>query len=284
VLSRVTRYLACPHCGGDLTLDGARGPLRCPAGHTHDVARHGYAGLLRGDARPGTADTADMVTARDAFLRAGHYRPLTEALAARAADVTPADLPGCVVDVGAGTGHHLAAVLDALPGRDGLALDISAYALRRAARAHPRAGAARCDAWRTLPVRPGAAALALNVFAPRDGAALHRVLTPGGHLVVVTPTPDHLRELVEPLGLLKVDEAKAERVEAKLDPWFTTVSRATCAFTLTLDHPTAATLAGMGPSGHHIAPDELAARAAALLPSPAEVTASVVLTTLAPRP
>ena len=69
---------------------------------------------------PGRADTPEMVEARDAFLRAGHFRPLSVALAeeARAAAAAggvapPAAAP--VVDIGAGTGHHLAAVLDALP-------------------------------------------------------------------------------------------------------------------------------------------------------------------------
>jgi 23S rRNA (guanine745-N1)-methyltransferase len=52
----------------------------------------------------------------------------------------------------------------------------------------------------------------LNVFAPRDGAELRRILRPSGSLLVVTPGPDHLRELIGPLGLLSVDERKAERL------------------------------------------------------------------------
>src|SRR5688572_30940209 len=42
--------------------------------------------------------------------------------------------PGCILDLGAGTGWYLARVLDRLPGRIGLALDLSKHALRRAAR------------------------------------------------------------------------------------------------------------------------------------------------------
>ena len=63
---------------------------------------------------------------------------------------------GCVLDLGAGTGWYLARVLDRLPGRSGLALDLSRHALRRAARAHARIGAVAADAWGPLPVRDAA--------------------------------------------------------------------------------------------------------------------------------
>ena len=56
------------------------------------------------------------------------------------------------MDVGAGTGHHLAAVLDALPDARGIAIDASPAALRRAARAHERAAAVGADAWKPLPL------------------------------------------------------------------------------------------------------------------------------------
>ena len=127
-------------------------------------------------------DTAAMVQARADFLAAGHFAGLAaevadtaaEALAAAAADGAGA---GCVVESGAGTGYYLARVLDALPGRVGIALDRSRYALRRAARAHERIGAVACDVWRRLPVTATAAALALDVFAPRNGAELRRILS-----------------------------------------------------------------------------------------------------------
>ena len=79
------------------------------------------------------------------------------------------------LDLGAGTGRQLARVLDALPRRHGIALDVSRPALQRAARAHPRIGAVGCDIWGALPVRSAAAALVLNVFAPRNGDEIARV-------------------------------------------------------------------------------------------------------------
>ncbi|MCX4685593.1 methyltransferase domain-containing protein [Kitasatospora purpeofusca] len=290
MLQDIEPYLACPHCARPLTLDGRT--LRCPGGHSHDLAKQGYVSLLAGDAHTGTGDTADMVAARDDFLAAGHYRPIADALAAAAvAAVAEAedsgggdggDGPGggrpggLVADLGAGTGHYLAHVLDALPGRPGAALDISKYALRRAARAHPRIGAVVCDAWRPLPLLDASAGLVLNVFAPRNGPEIRRVLRPGGTLLLVSPTSRHLRELVDTLGLLSVDEDKQRRIDEKLGPYLTPAGRREVEFTMRLSAEDVRTVVGMGPSAWHTDPDRLAERLAAL-PDPVEVTASVTV-------
>lgn len=269
-LAAALRYLACPHCAGPLTGP----PVRCGRRHTFDATRHGYLTLLPGGPRPaGDGDTAEMVAARHEFLATGHYSPIATALADAAA---AAAAPGCVLDLGAGTGHQLAAVLDALPGRIGVALDISRYALRRAARAHPRSAAVRADAWGTLPVRDGVVGLALNVFAPRNPAQLRRVLAPGGTLLVVTPTLAHLAELVDPLGLIGIDPAKQQRLDATLGAAFGPARIRPVEFTLQLDHDAATAAVRMGPSAHHLDPGELAARVAAL-PAQVTVTASVTV-------
>ena len=179
VLADVSGLLQCPVCSSGLALgDGA---VRCGAGHSFDVARQGYVNLV-----PGNGDSAEMVEAREAFLGAGHFRPLTGALVAEAMNVEAA---GAVVDVGAGTGHHLAYVLATPPERPGVALDTSTAALRRAARIHPRAAAVGADAWKPLPLRDGIAAIVLSVFAPRNPDELARILAPGGALLAVTPRP-----------------------------------------------------------------------------------------------
>ncbi|MFF7592756.1 putative RNA methyltransferase [Kitasatospora purpeofusca] len=283
MLQDIEPYLACPHCARPLTLDGRT--LRCPGGHSHDLAKQGYVSLLAGDAHTGTGDTADMVAARGDFLAAGHYRPIADALAEAAVEALadagghrpgvdgPAEL---VADLGAGTGHYLAHVLDALPGRPGAALDISKYALRRAARAHPRIGAVVCDAWRPLPLLDASAGLVLNVFAPRNGPEIRRVLRPGGTLLLVSPTSRHLRELVDSLGLLSVDEEKQRRIDEKLGPYLTPAGRHEVEFTMRLSAEDVRTVVGMGPSAWHTDPARLAERLAAL-PDPVEVTASVTV-------
>jgi 23S rRNA (guanine745-N1)-methyltransferase len=255
VLADALPYVRCPRCEAGLSLAGRAGgahegrALRCPAGHAYDIARQGYASLLTGAARGAGGDTAAMVAARADFLGRGHFGPLADLVAGRAAALAPAE--GCVLDAGAGTGYYLASVLDRLPGRRGVALDVSRHALRRAARAHPRAGALGWDVWRSLPVRTGAVGVLLNVFAPRNGAEFHRVLRPDGVLIVVTPDEHHLRELVAPLGLLTVDERKADRLAETLEGRFRPVGRWPLEVPLRLTRAEVAALVGMGPSAWH---------------------------------
>lgn len=274
MLAEVVACLACPYCGS--ALSGQDTMLRCVRGHAFDVARQGYVALLPQGFRPGAeaGDSAEMVAARADFLAAGHYAPVAEALA----DAVAAAPDGPVLDVGAGTGQHLAEVLDAAPGRVGIALDLSRYAARRAARAHPRMGAVVADAWRALPVRDGAVAAVLDVFAPRNGAETARVLRPGGLLAVVTPAGGHLGELVDALGLLSVDPRKESRVAAALEPHLDPVDRSSLTWTLHLTRAAAVAAVAMGPSARHLTPGDLARRAAAL-PDPLDVTATVDLRT-----
>jgi 23S rRNA (guanine745-N1)-methyltransferase len=272
VLDELLGFLQCPHCHGDLRLDG--GTVRCEHRHAFDVARQGYLSLLTGSAAS-TGDSAAMVAARAAFLDAGHYGPFTRAVCGVAEPALASGPGGCVLDLGAGTGHHLAAVLDRAPQRRGVALDSSKYAARRAARAHPRLGAVVCDVWRRLPVRDGAAALVLDVFAPRNAPEIRRVLHPGGALVVVTPTPRHLAELVSGLGLLSIDERKQQRLDDQLGP---PAGTAGCEYRMMLPHDDVAALATMGPAARHMAPETLRQRISAL-PDPVPVTASAHIST-----
>lgn len=269
-------FLQCPHCGSGLRLDGAT--VRCEKRHAFDVARHGYVSLLTGAAVP-TGDTAPMVAARAAFLGAGHYDPIVQAVCDAAEPVLARRSDGCVLDLGAGTGHHLLAVLDRAPQRPGVALDSSRYAARRAARAHPRLGAVVCDAWRRLPVRTAAAALVLDVFAPRNATEIRRVLQAGGALVVVTPTSRHLAELVGAVGLLSVDERKQQRLDDRLGAPTRTAG---CEYRMVLPHGAVEALAAMGPAARHAAPEALRERIRGL-PDPVTVTASVTVSTYLPR-
>jgi len=247
VLADVVDLLRCPVC--EAALDPGDRVLRCAAGHSFDIARQGYVNLV-----PGRADTAEMVEARDAFLRAGHFRPLSEALAAEArasAGASSADAPA-IVDLGAGTGHHLAAVLDAVPAARGLAIDASRAALRRAARAHDGAAAVGADAWKPLPLRDAIATTVLSVFAPRNATEMARVLAPGGSLIAVTPTTRHLYELVGPLGLLSVPDDKADRLDAQLAAHFELAERRTIEHAMFLTRDESAQIVRMGPSAWHV--------------------------------
>ncbi|WP_436693968.1 MULTISPECIES: putative RNA methyltransferase [unclassified Geodermatophilus] len=272
--------LACPVCGAPLSaLPGDTG-LRCDGGHAFDRARQGHVTLLPPGHVPPSGDSGEMVADRVAFLAAGHYAGVTAALAdAVVADGDPP--PGTLLDLGGGTGHHLAGVLDRLPDAVGVVLDSSRYAARRAAGAHPRALAVVADTWARLPVRDAAVDRVLVVFAPRNGPEIARVLRPGGRLVVVTPAADHLVELVGPLGLLQVDPDKARRLSAALEPHLRPVGAGGHRQQVSLDRTAVTTLVGMGPHARHLTPAALAA-AVAGLPERSAVTVAVDVTAWAP--
>ena len=240
---------------------------------------------MPGHRAPGQADTPAMVAARARFLDAGHYEVLTRLIGETAAGLgLPVGGERCIVDVGAGTGHHLARLLERFPDTPGLALDISKHAAKRAARAGPRLGAVVADANRPLPVATGTAALVLCVFAPRQAAELHRILDPRGALLVATPEPGrHLRELIGPLELLAVDPAKEERLAQRLAPRFCRADRRTAETTLHLSPEDVFDLVSMGPNAFHQDPDELRRRIAAL-GAPVAVTASFAGSVYRPVP
>ena len=269
----IVNALACPHDGRALHVDGR--VLGCTAGHRFDLARQGYATLIR---RP-LAHQGDPVPLVERRIRVHHADLLASVHRAVVDAACSAELPpGIVCDVGSGPGSYLAAVLDALPTRHGLAIDVSKAAIRRAARCHDRAAAVVADVWDGIPIRTGAASLLLDVFAPRAPEEYARVLAPGGTLLVVTPQPDHLDGLREPFDLLSIEANKARQLSSTFGQNFTRLETADISDTIEVAATEAADLAGMGPSGHHLDDQTLMERARRL-PHRSTVRIAVSLTT-----
>ena len=245
-------HLSCPHCGAGLSVAGRT--LGCSHGHRFDIARHGYVNLATGRGPHHAGDSAAMVAARERVQARGHLAAIADAAASMAAQAVSerADDGGAVVELGAGTGYHLRTVLDRLPARPGIALDASRYACRRAAKAHPRVAAGVCDVWTQVPVRTASAVVILDVFAPRNGPEIRRILSDSGVLVVVSPTSEHLQEIVGPLGLITVDPDKQTRVAAQLDPHVTLAESRTVTYRVPLDHDAVRDIVAMGPTAHHL--------------------------------
>lgn len=282
-LSLFLDVLRCPACRTTRRLHPGPGVLRCPAGHTFDLARHGYVNLLTG-ARATSGDDADMVRARSRFLATGAYAPLREATVRLAADAVPGAVhaapgrPPTVLDAGCGTGYYLAGVLARLPGARGVGLDSSARALRAAARAHDRAAALAGDVFRPLPLDDGVADVVLDVFAPRNPAEYHRVLHPAGRLIVVRPTGRHLAELRDRWpSMVAVDPAKEERLRRALGPRFEAAATERVEYRAALTGPAVQDLMAMTPSARH------AWRTADDRAPATRVTVSVLATTYRPR-
>jgi len=235
--------LRCPLCHQPLHRAVS---LQCKSGHNFDVARQGYVHLGTGGRLP-EGDTAAMVKAREEIQSEGLFAPLEDAVARHVPTLAPA---GLIADLGAGTGRYLAHVLDQRPEAQGLAFDVSKPALRRAARAHPRMGAVLADTWGRLPLADGSIDVLLNVFAPRNGPEMRRILQPGGVLVVATPTGRHFAELREAAGLLDVDESKQDRLNATLKS-FTKTGEQMVRWRLDLSEDRAERLIAMGPNAFH---------------------------------
>ena len=270
-LAGISERLRCPVCLQPLAP--AQTSLFCRDGHTHDVARQGYVTLQTG--RLAVGDDADMVAARAAIQGAGYFEQLTDALAETASAACGSDSP-LIVDLGAGTGYHLAALLSALPHATGIAIDASRYASGRAARSHRRIAAVRADVWQRIPLGDDTVDLALSVFAPRNGPELVRVVRPGGAVLVATPTSDHLHELAA-LHTIRVDPSKLARLRRRLTPALRPTSARQIKWTIELTRHDVEGVLRMGPSGRHLKSD--LARRLAALPEPVLVTAAIELRT-----
>jgi 23S rRNA (guanine745-N1)-methyltransferase len=268
----VAELLRCPACLGRLAA--TQGSLICARRHTYDVARPGYVTLMPPGRRCPGGDDAPMINARALILEAGHFEPLTAALV-RACLLAVPDA-SVVLDVGAGTGHHLAGVLAEFNGAFGVAVDVSRAASCRGARAQQRMARVRCNVWKEIPLCDATVDLAISVFAPRNTGELARVLRPGGGVIVATPAPNHLQELA-PLHVVNVQRSKAMRLEQLFTAWPSANPVQYVRWTLQLTQRDAERILMMGPAAHHLRPDFLVRLSK--LKEPVTVTAAVELRT-----
>lgn len=247
-LSSVLSLLCCPH--GPESLHAEDGSLICELGHRFDVARQGYVNLVPA----GTghlSDTAAMIAARERVQSCGFFDPVADAIVSTLTQTRGLGGIATMLDLGAGTGYYSAQVLDAAPEAVGVGIDLSKYAARRAARAHPRLAALIADVWAPLPLLDGVFDAALSVFAPRNIPEIHRVLRPGAIFLVVTPEHGHLAELVQAVDGLSVGQNKQERLLNALANGFTLTREEQVRKPITLSHPQARDLLLMGPTAFH---------------------------------
>jgi 23S rRNA (guanine745-N1)-methyltransferase len=276
-LDLVLPILRCPVCAKGLARDDSA--LRCPNGHSFDIARQGYVSLLTGT-KPTSGDDAPMVQARHRFLEGGAFAPIRGALVDLAA--RPAPPPATLLEVGCGTGYYLAGVLEALPDARGLGLDSSARALRIAARVNPRAAAATWDVFRPFPLATASVDLVLDAFAPRNPAEFRRVLQSDGRLIVARPDDGHLAELRRGIEeMVGIDPIKEERLHRALDPHFELPDTERIDYTAPLSRQDTLDLLAMTPSARHLSADDFTRLAAG--PLPEEVTVSVLASVYRPR-
>lgn len=180
--------IRCPLCA--LPLPAEAGTWRCGNGHSFDVAREGYVNLLpvqqKKSLSPG--DSADSLRARRAFLQAGHYQSLRDAVVAQLRPLAAQSL----LDIGSGEGYYTAAMQPVAADITGI--DIAKPGIQMAARSLPGMTWLVASA-AALPLADASIDVVTSLFSPLPIAEMTRVLRPGGHVLAVTPAPDHLWQL-----------------------------------------------------------------------------------------
>ena len=246
--------IVCPICRQALTRQTPS--WRCANGHSFDVAREGYVNLLpvqqKHSAEPG--DSADSLRSRRAFLDAGHYTPLREAVVATLEDARAQSL----LDIGCGEGYYTAAMSAAVP--DVIGLDIAKPAIQLAARRYRGPTTWLVASGAQLPLSDIALDAITCLFTQLHAREMQRVLKPGGLLLVVTPAADHLWHLRE--GLFDtVQPHEPDKFVETLSEGFELQNTQTLRFDLDLNAVDLANLLSMTPYAWKARPEKRGALA-----------------------
>ncbi|WP_298635539.1 putative RNA methyltransferase [uncultured Umboniibacter sp.] len=181
----------CPICQQALQVDTT--PVHCANGHCFDRAKQGYLNLLpvqnKRSKNPG--DSKEMVKARREWLSLGLYEPIVAGIA-QLLDGISAN----VLDAGCGEGYYTNALAQYCGEICGS--DISKEAVLSAARQYSGVEFTVASN-RDLPYQDQQFSAVLSLFGFPVEAEFSRVLQPGGRIITVDPTRDHLIELKEAL-------------------------------------------------------------------------------------
>ncbi|PWB16661.1 methyltransferase [Acinetobacter sp. AM] len=184
--------LMCPVCREKLSL--VEKTWQCEHRHSYDIAKQGYVNLHvvqhKHSKTPG--DTPESVQARRAFLSAGFYAPLQQAVVEKLRQLRIENL----LDIGCGEGYYT----DAMQAEvlQCVGVDIAKNAVQVAAKLNSEV------TWvvgtgATLPVLDQSIDLCSSLFSPIPQQEILRVLKDKGYLLVVTPAPEHLFAIREAL-------------------------------------------------------------------------------------
>jgi len=238
----------CPLCHSPLVQTA--NSFCCDQRHQFDVAREGYLNLLpvqhKRSKEPG--DSSEMIQARRAFLDAGHYLPLREAICNTLQGLSPEVL----LDIGCGEGYYTGAfaAVRADIGGETYGLDVSKVAIRYAAKRYRDVRFCVASSQR-LPFADNSMDAIVRIFAPCNAAELARVVKPGGVVITATPGPRHLYQLKE----LIYQQVELHHEVSEVMPGFILKQALQPAWNMTLTGEQAVTLLQMTPFAWRARPE-----------------------------
>ncbi|MBT5230328.1 MAG: methyltransferase domain-containing protein [Methylococcales bacterium] len=185
--------LTCPLDQQPLTQDGKQ--LRCPEGHSFDIAKQGYVNLLpvqhKKSKNPG--DDKAMVLARHQFLNQGHYQVIVDTLLSALRPLLSEH--SLIIDAGCGEGYYLNALAQQL-NFEAIGYDISKQAVLEAAKHNKDITWLVCSN-KQPPIQAQQCDILLSMFGFPDFSTFQKLLKPTGFLVMVEPGENHLIEIRE---------------------------------------------------------------------------------------
>ena len=184
--------LRCPICHELLSIRGSG--AACANNHQFDRARQGYLNLLPSNKKrskqPG--DDQAMVAARARFLNNGYYRGVVQALleVLRSFGCTEPN----ILDAGCGEGYYTSTIKAQLADSEVCGVDISKQAVVTASKRSKEV------TWLVasvseLPLMAQQFDAIVSIFSRCHWHEFSRVLKPGGHIVTLTPSENHLMAL-----------------------------------------------------------------------------------------
>jgi 23S rRNA (guanine745-N1)-methyltransferase len=173
-----------------------------------------------------------MLQARYAFLNAGHYQPVSDAI--NQLITRHCGTPEQVLDLGCGEGYYLSRLKQSLNNADChyYGTDISKQALKLAARHHKSIDWFVAAA-KNQPFLDHQLDLVLNIFAPADWQEMQRILKPNAHVLLAVAGDNHLQSLREMI-YDTVTAHQPERFLEKIGDAFELIDSTDCQFELQL--------------------------------------------------
>lgn len=195
---RKNKMYICPKCNEELMTDTRS--YRCKNGHCFDISSSGYVNLLLSSHHGNHGDNKLMLQSRRSFLSLGYYRPIADELFNILSSLSARSEAIRILDAGCGEGYYTGALCERFTASEQKAeiygIDVSKIGITMAAKKYKQ-----CDfcvaSVNALPFPNGYFDIVVSLFAPISEKEFYRVLSDGGMLVTVSPSPRHL------LGLKK---------------------------------------------------------------------------------